>query len=312
MTILLFRMMDVKPDFISSPFDRSLLGHRLLQWSKLPDSTAVHHIWQQHQRLVTYLWFSTLRDALHIMHCWIKAQRFHPSQGFLSAKDATTGATNLLLIDTFPSHIPGQNTHLVEAFARYDLQFTARWYDLTRHPHDLSWQSQPPPDHFLHASPAPATQVKTEPRLGRDRELQANKRLKLAANTTADFISQANLFEPIVPLPRDKPAITSLIARLPVGTRFPQLSEGDGKSYYMCFHSAFPAPHNRCYTAKCKNFKARPAQSRTHIDLSLDQWKSKPEAYWLPIVEFLQSAAVSQHFRPSAAFIAVTPSTTWA
>jgi hypothetical protein len=134
MTAILFRTIDMRPDFLSSSFDRSILGRRLAQWSQLPDNTAVHQIWHTHQRLVSYLWSSTLRYALHIMHCWIKAQRFHHSQGFLSATEATSGAPRLLVADTFPSHIPGQNTNLVEAFAQYDMQFTERWYDLTRHP----------------------------------------------------------------------------------------------------------------------------------------------------------------------------------
>jgi hypothetical protein len=156
MTELLFRMINVRLDFLTSPFDRSILGRRLAQWSKLPDNTAAHQIWHTHQSLVSYLWFSNLRDALHIMHCWIKAQRFHHGQGFLSATEATSGATRQLVTDTFPSHIPVQNTNLVEAFARYDLQFTARWYDLTRHP---------PPTHLGNRSRRPITSCKQLPYL---------------------------------------------------------------------------------------------------------------------------------------------------
>jgi hypothetical protein len=146
-------------DFLTSPFDWSILGCQLTQWSKLPDNTAVHHIWHNHQHLISYLWFSTLQDPLQIMHCWIKAQHFHPNQGFLNAVDATTGTTSLLVTDTFPSHIPDQNMNLVEVFARYNLQFTAHWYDLTCHLHDASWQLQPPPDHFMYTAPVLVTSV---------------------------------------------------------------------------------------------------------------------------------------------------------
>jgi hypothetical protein len=310
-TALLFRMIDMRPDFLSSSFDRSILGRRRAQWSQLPDNTAVHQIWQTHQRLVSYLWFSTLRDALHIMQCWIKAQRFHHSQGFLSATEATSGAPRLLVTNTFPSHIPGQNTNLVEAFARYDMQFTAQWYDLTRHPHDASWQSQPPPDHFLHAAPVPAPPVTLEKRTGRERE-QPSKRLKPTTAAAAGFVSQAPLFEPIVPFPQDKPAITTLLAPLPAGTRFPQMGETDGKSQYICFHSAFPSPHNKCTTSKCKNRKqSLSAATRLHVDPITDPWKSKEEDFWKPIVEFLQNPEVARHFRPSATFISLTPSTSW-
>jgi hypothetical protein len=60
MVQLLFRMIDMKPDFQTSTFDTSLLGHWLLQWSNLPDSAAIHHIWKENPRLLTFLWFSTL------------------------------------------------------------------------------------------------------------------------------------------------------------------------------------------------------------------------------------------------------------
>jgi hypothetical protein len=185
------------------------------------------------------------------MHCWIKAQCFHHSQGFISATDATGGATRLLVTDTFPSHIPSQNTNLVEAFARYDTHFTAWWYDLTRYPNNASWQSQPSPYHFWPAAPAPAPPMKLDKRTGWERE-QPSKRLKPTTVATADFVSQAPLFEPIVPFPRDKPPITTLLARLPAGTRFPQMGETYGKSQYICFHSAFPSPHNKCTTSMCK------------------------------------------------------------
>jgi hypothetical protein len=119
------------------------------------------------------------------------------------------------------------------------MQFTAQWYDLTRHPHDASWQSQPPPNHFLHTAPVPAPPVKLDKRIGRERE-QPSKRLKPTTTAVAGFVSQAPLFEPIVPFLQDKPAITTLLARLPAGTRFLQMGETDGKSQYICFHSAFP------------------------------------------------------------------------
>jgi hypothetical protein len=111
MTELFFRVIDMRPDFLTRPFDRSILDHPLAQWSKLPNNTAVCQIWHTHQRRVSYLWFSTLQDALHIMLCWIKAQRFHPSQGFLSAAEATSSASRLLLTGSFPyprsEHQPG-------------------------------------------------------------------------------------------------------------------------------------------------------------------------------------------------------------
>jgi hypothetical protein len=68
MVQLLFCMIDMKPDFVSSAFDLSILRKRLLQWSNLTDSAAIHHIWKENPCLLTYLWIGTLREALSIIH----------------------------------------------------------------------------------------------------------------------------------------------------------------------------------------------------------------------------------------------------
>jgi hypothetical protein len=320
MVQLLFRMIDMKPDFQTSTFDTSLLGHRLLQWSNLPDSAAIHHIWKENPRLLTFLWFSTLREALAIMHTWIKAQRFHSSLGFYSATNAVLGGQCLLLADSFPSHIPGHTTTLVAAFAKYDLQFTARWYDAALSPYDQTWKALPPPDHFVNApAPIPAPAVLSEQSRDsssrRDRDT-TTKRLKTAhVRTTkppADFVCGSHLFEPVVPLPNGKPAITTIMARLKKGCRFPQIPNANGTFDYVCFHSAFPPPHNRCTTSKCKNYYVTPPETRLHVDPSIEPFKSCTEEFWQPIVAFLQLPDVAEHFKPSAALIALTPSTRWA
>ena len=326
MVPLLFRMMDMKPDFLTSRFDGSVLGQRLLQWSTLPDSPAIHHLWVENPRLLTFLWFSTLREALFIMHSWVKAQRYHRDQGFHTATDTALGTKRLLIADTFPSHIPGQTTTLMEAFTRYDLQFAARWYEAAYSPHDPTWRSQPPPDQFVFAPTSLPKALPVEPREPTRKQLQHNrqherardpaiKRPKLESvkdiQKAADFTSGAHLFEPVVPLPKDHPAITTILARLKRGTRFPKLPDSHGTFEYICFHSAFPAPHNRCVTAKCKNYYASPPTFRIHLDPSLEPWKSNPESFWQPIVAFLKQEDVSIHFKPSPTLVALTPSTTW-
>jgi hypothetical protein len=158
MVPLLFRMIDMKSDFLTGRFDCSVLGQCLLQWSTLPDSPAIHHLWMENPRLLTFLWFSTLREALFIMQSRVKAQRFHSDQGFHTATDTALGTERLLIADTFPSHILGQTTTLIKAFTCYDLQFAARWYKAAYSPHDPMWCSQPPPDQFVFVAP-PITQV---------------------------------------------------------------------------------------------------------------------------------------------------------
>jgi hypothetical protein len=113
MVVLLFWMINMQDDFLTSRFDNSVLGKRLIQWSTLTYSPAIHHLWMENPRLLTYLWFGTLRNMLLIMHCWIKAQQFHSDQGFFSATDAVQGSQQLLIADTFPSHIPGKTTTVV-------------------------------------------------------------------------------------------------------------------------------------------------------------------------------------------------------
>jgi hypothetical protein len=217
LVLLLFWMIDMKPDFISSPFDASIMGQRLLQWSKLADSSAIHHLWEQNQRLLTFLWFDTLREILHIIHCWIKAQRFHSSQGFQAATNPVDGSQRLLITSSFPSHIPGHTTTLVDAFTRYDSQFVARWYQQAYSPYDPSWKAQPPQDQFVPTAPIVGVKIKKQAREA------GNKHLKLSESRKApqatDFISGSHLMEPVVPLPKDKLAITTILARLPQGQR---------------------------------------------------------------------------------------------
>jgi hypothetical protein len=207
---------------------------------------------------------------------------------------------------------------LVEAFARYDLQFSARWYDAALSPYDPTWKSLPPPDQFVH-TPAPILEVKQESRdLGgtKQERTAAAKRLKTGDALSnraalADHIAGSHLFEAIVPLPPSKPAITTIMARLERGIRFPLIPDSTGTLDYICFHSAFPPPHNRCTTSKCKNHFVTPPKTRLHVDPSVEPFKSKPEAYWQPIVLFLLLPEVAEHFKPSAALKALTPSTPW-
>jgi hypothetical protein len=74
-TELLFCMIDMRQDFLTSPFNCSILGRHLAQWSKLPNNTAVHQIWHAHQRLISYM-LSTLCIAGSKHNVSIKAKVF--------------------------------------------------------------------------------------------------------------------------------------------------------------------------------------------------------------------------------------------
>jgi hypothetical protein len=174
-----------------------------------------------------------------------------------------------------------------------------------------------PPDQSV---AAPASQDAAASRkLGfkreRDGDKPLTKRQKQAlaktAKGTADFVSGAPLFDPTIPLPKDKPAIATLLARVQKGTKFPKMMDSNGTSEYVCFHSAFSAHHNCCITTRCKNLYVQPPTTRLHIDPSIEPWKSKAESFWQPCVDFLRQLEIAKHFKPSPALIALTPSTTW-
>jgi hypothetical protein len=92
MVHLLFAMIDMKPDFATSTLDKSILGIPLRLWSQLPGLIPINSLWNAHPASVTFYWFNSLWELLQIFHCWIKAQRFHQTQGFTTACD--TSETN--------------------------------------------------------------------------------------------------------------------------------------------------------------------------------------------------------------------------
>jgi hypothetical protein len=220
MVHLLFAMIDMKPDFATSTFDKSILGTRLSLWSQLPGLIPINSLWNAHTASATFYWFNSLRELLQIFHNWIKAQRFHLTQGFTTAGDSQ-GAVSILLVN-LPSHIPGQPTHLMEAVTQYNTHFQQRWYTQAFTISDPLWKSAPPADHFVpsqlppsvkaSAAQAPASALAREP---------ASKRIKLdKLGQTADFICTTALIVPVEPLPSQKAAITTILHRLPRPGRF--------------------------------------------------------------------------------------------
>ena len=187
MVHLLFAMIDMKPDFARSTFNKSILGTRLSLWSQLPGLIPINSHWNGHPASATFYSFNSLRELLQIFHSWIKAQRFHVTQGFTTARDSQ-GAAHILLVDTLLSHIPGQSTHLMEALTRYHAQFQQRWYTQAFTISDPLWTSAPPVDHFVWSSIPPSikTSASQAPALARE---PASKRIKLGkSGQTADFI----------------------------------------------------------------------------------------------------------------------------
>jgi hypothetical protein len=190
-------------------------------------------------------------------HTWIKAQRLHLTQGFTTARDSQ-GAVNILLVNTLPSHIPGQLTHLMEAVTRYDTQFQQRWYTQAFTISDPPWTSAPPADHFVPSQLLPSVKVLAAqgPALARE---PASKWIKLGkSGQTADFICTTALIVPVETLPSQKAAFTTILHRLPRPGRFLVILDENGTLSYICFQSCFAAPHDCCVTKKCLHQKAVP------------------------------------------------------
>jgi hypothetical protein len=177
-------------------------------------------------------------------YCWIKAQRFHLTQGFTTALDSQ-GAANILLVDTLPSHIPGQSTHLMEALNRYDTQFQQHWFTQAFTISDPLWTSAPPADHFVRSTPPPLVKACSASQAPASAREPASKRIKLGRlGQTADFICTTALIVPVEPLPSQKAAIATILHRLPRPGCFPTLPDENGTLSYICFQSCFAAPRD--------------------------------------------------------------------
>ena len=145
-------------------------------------------------------------------------------------------------------------------------------------------------------------------------EMGANKRTKLGGKQPKipDFISATALMVPVVPLPVNCRSTTmTMVRRIQAPVPFPRLPSQNGTLQTICLNSAFPPPYNCCVLRLCGDKKSVPRTPRLHIDLHQEPWRSKPEAYWAPMVAFLMNAQVHPHLRPSAALKLVTPNTKW-
>jgi hypothetical protein len=310
LTYYLFAMLDLTDNFEDIKFRNSLFGKRLRAWSDLPDNPIVHGIWNQSPRQASYFWLASLQSLMAIFQTWIKSLRYHHTQGFFEARDLANHR-HLLISSQTPSPIPDRSDSLLSALQQFDMTFAARWYQISLH--DPIWTTPPPPGHF----PVLGTLGK---RLPADSDLPdpGNKYQRTSTGNETrqphrpDFVNSTPLMEVTVPLDPNIPVSTQLFGRLPTGMTYPKFpSVPSGTSLTtICFRSSFSSPQNCCSTRLCKERKA-PRNQRLHVDLGSEPWRSKPESYWTPLVNFLQDPAVSPHLRPSTALRNATPSVRW-
>jgi hypothetical protein len=267
----------------------------------------IHSLWNQSPLQATYQWFASLQSLLNTMQTWIKRLHYHKDRGFYHARD-TKGRRYLLLDSQVPSHIPGRTDTLIESLRQYDTIFETRWFRSSYM--DSIWTAPLPPGHGG-LSPRPTTHTQQD--YGDNGDTLRNKRQKLAGlkHRNPDFINQSPLMQVTTPVPPHSTLMTTLFGRFQRPTQFPRLASptGTGTSQTICLNSAFTSPNNCCLTSRCGDRKHR--TQRLHIDLSREPWKSQPETYWNPLVQFLKNDAVYQHIVPTDALKRLTPSAKW-
>jgi hypothetical protein len=307
----MFAMMDLSDDgkFGDEKFVGSILGRRLKTWSTLPDSAMIHGLWNKAPLQATFQWFASLQSLLGTIQNWVKRLRYHPEKGFYHARDMD-GKRYLLLDNQVPSNIPGRTDTLPDALRHFDNVFETRWFCGSFL--DPIWSADIPVGHSVQSAGSTKHQLSDSNQEKTD--YSTNKRTKLGGKKgmIPDFISSTPLMEPVEPFPSNTRSTTiTMLRRIAAPVPFPRLPSQNGTLQTICFNSAFMQPYNCCVLSRCGDKKAYPRTPRLHMDLHKEPWKSKPEAYWAPMVAFLLNEHVRPHVRPSKALKGATPSTQW-
>jgi hypothetical protein len=197
----------------------------------------IHGIWQKSPRQVTYFWFQSLQSLCLVFQTWIKNLRYHPTQGFIEARD-NNHKSDLILDSTTPSPVPDRTDTLITAMNQYDVTFAIRWYQTS--PHDASWTNPTPPGHFP-VMPLPHLPPPLEsPSAPKKARTQLAQQSKNNTRLVKDFVSLTPLLETILPLNLEIPVSPQLLERIPKGIPYPKFPDASGTCLTtICFRSAF-------------------------------------------------------------------------
>jgi hypothetical protein len=309
-----FRSLDVSPNFDSARFDQSILGCRLLYLQTILDNHSVQTLWASNARLLTFVWFKSLRSLLYLFQRLSSVSMWKEGGGFLRGNPH---------VQICPYNREGQ--HFLDLVQDYDASLLLQWSrDRLRSVDAFYSVSLVPPSHFVQLAalrlPPSVAQPAADPPKSK-REARNPKRS--ASTSSPDFIAQQPLFD-LVTTPLNPRACFSTFATAPPnGTRMPQLSNPDGKFSLICFQSAAGPPFNKCNLGDClrqqqeksKNPRYRNSAGGPppfcHVDLSQPYWAGQPESFWAPVVTFLRLPGVAATIRPSEFLKSKTPSTPW-
>ncbi len=210
---------------------------------------------------------------------------------------------------------------LLPTLEAFDDSFNDLWAHRIIIHNDPIWTQPPPPDQFRQAAPPrycppPTPDYGTTPRAPapapsprQDRPLpDQSKRQR-----EPDFTSRTALFEPVTPFQPGQRPMGYMVNNTDRTTQYPRLVATPGKEpCLICFRSSFAPPFNVCQFSSCiGNRRRRRETQRLHINLAQEPWRSKPEAFWQPVVEWLQLPTIRPFIRPTEGLRLLTPSAKW-
>jgi hypothetical protein len=314
-----FAALDIKESFTACPFRSSLLGSRIWAWLELLNDSAVLLLWDKFPRTVSYQWMLSCWSLLNVFKRWLEAVRWQPARGFATVKDSITLQYQVIADGNIVAATAGRSSTILTTLSAYDSSFHDVWSNRVMVHNDMLWTIPPPADHFrpMRAPPRlprsqndPSTQLPPYPQGDR---LPPNRQIT-AKRDRESFVASKGMLELAKPIPQGQRLMTYLFKAMPDNTHYPKMANTDGKAdCLICFRSAFPSPHNSCCIDTCIAAKRRNRgeKQRLHIDLSQEPWRSKPEPYWQPVVDWLRLPGVDALILPTAAFKQLTPSAQW-
>jgi hypothetical protein len=309
-----FRSMDVAQGFDTAKFDTSILGCRLRFLMSLLEKHSVQTLWSTNARVMTYVWFQSLRELLYLFQRLASVSMWKPGGGFLPADPH---------VQICPYNRDGQ--HFVDLVQDYDAALLIQWgRDRLQsaesfYPAHLVPASHFPKSQVLRMPKPPASALSTDPY---EQKKRAKENKRSADQLTPDFVSQKPLFELLSAPQTEKAVFLKFSSSSPTGTRMPTLQNPDGKSALICLSSSVGPPFNKCNYAQClRNQISRTRNPRyqtpegpppfCHVDFNIPYYANQPEAFWAPVVTFLRLPGVAAAIRPSEFLKAKTPSTPW-
>jgi hypothetical protein len=309
-----FRSMDVAQGFERARFDTSILGCRLRFLMSLLERHAVQTLWATNAKVMTYIWFQSLRSLLYLFQRLSSASMWKAGGGFLPAAPH---------VHVCPYNREGQ--HFIDLVQEFDSNLLVQWGRDRLHSSESFYPANLVPDcHFLQPqiTRVPKNNYQTTDAAALNAAAKKHPEKRSAGTMNPDFVSVKPLFELVCPPQTEREVFLQFASSAPVGTRMPLLQHPDGKSSLICLSSAVGPPFNKCNLAQClrnQKSKTRNPKYKTaegpppfcHVDFTTPHYSNQPEAFWAPVVTFLRLPGVSAAIRPSEFLKSKTPSTPW-